>query len=203
MTAEQRSPEWYAARNRRITASRFHVVLGKHTSAGYRNYLRDVAEAIRGVPSFDDIAEPKPWFAHGVEWEQQARAQYEFHRGIDVAVPGLIVHPEIPYVAGSPDGLVGEDGGIDIKCHKSLGEYQKCVGELVLPSRHIAQVQGYLWITGRKWWDLVDFYRDDSGDDIRMYIVSAERDERYHDTLRQACAEFWARANDLAGGKGQ
>jgi len=111
----------------------------------------------------------------GNELEPQARAYYEFMTGNDVNEVGLILND---VGAGcSPDGLIGDDGGLEIKC--PLGTTH--VGYLragKLPTTYVQQVQGCMYITGRKWWDFVSFHPD-----MESMIVRVERDEKFIKSL--------------------
>jgi hypothetical protein len=201
---EQRSPNWFDERARRITASRFADVLADVRSDRYRQTMRRLVNGIRGDSGWEreaeEAGEVPAHFAHGREWEAAARGLYEWEREVTVVVPGLIVHPTLPYVACSPDGLVGDDGGIEIKSHKSLDLFleSKRYG---VPSHYVPQVQGSLWVTGRAWWDFVSYYQHEvDGKLTQLFAVTrVEPDPFWFAKLERACVKFWAKANQLAG----
>src|SRR5690606_24261981 len=109
--------EWLASRAGKFTASRMADLTAKTKTgwgAGRKNYIAQlVAERLTGQcsPSFTNSA-----MQHGIDTEPEARAAYEFHCDADVVEVGFIDHPEIEMAGASPDGLVGDDGMIEIKC---------------------------------------------------------------------------------------
>jgi len=172
---EQGTDEWLKARLGVPTASNYSKVV---TSAGKPSAQADkyinelIAQRLTGqLPELfkSDAME------RGNELEPQARAYYEFMTGNDVNEVGLILND---VGAGcSPDGLIGDDGGLEIKC--PLGTTH--VGYLragKLPTTYVQQVQGCMYITGRKWWDFVSFHPD-----MESMIVRVERDEKFIKSL--------------------
>ena len=166
---------------------------------GYRRYLRNLVDSLRGTPTFlgdeDDVPEH---FAHGREWEAEARGRYEFQRDVDVVIPGLLIHSTFPHIGCSPDGLIGNDGGLEIKCHKSIKEFLNVSRSRKVPSQYVAQVQGCLWVTGRSWWDFVSFFKNDDAEVVLIEIVRVTPDPWFHAKLERACERFWANANKMA-----
>ena len=167
---EQRTPEWYEVRLGRPTASNFGKILtatGKPStqSEGLINSL--VQELISGQMEW---SEPNEWMQRGIDLEPQACAMYEFITGNKVEHVGFCLHDDID--AGcSPDGLIGEDGGLEIKCpapntHIGYLRDNKC------PSKYLLQVQGSMWVTGRQWWDFMSFHPD-----YPELIVRVNRDD--------------------------
>lgn len=115
---EQRTPEWFAERLGKITASRIADVVGKTKSGGYgaarKNYLAELlCQRLTGrqEDKFTSAA-----MQHGTDTEPAARAMYMLETGADVSETGFIPHPSIAMSGASPDGLVGTDGLIEIKC---------------------------------------------------------------------------------------
>jgi dihydrofolate reductase len=101
---------------------------------------------------------------------------YEFMTDTKVIETGFILDNSGEFGC-SPDGLVGEDGGLEIKCpapHNHVDWSRK----KVCPSKHYAQVQGCMWITGRKWWDFMSYHPD-----MKPFIVRVERDEEFIEKL--------------------
>lgn len=118
VNAEQGSPEWFAARVGKVTASRVSDVMAKGrngtpslTRAAYMGEL--IAESLTGQPvnSFKGNADTE----RGIQLEPEARLAYEIATGEIVRQVGLVLHPTIDRAAASPDGLVGEKGGLEIK----------------------------------------------------------------------------------------
>ena len=170
--AIQGSDEWLESRLGRPTASNFGRLItptGKaSTSAqGYIDEL--VAQRITGeIPEFFKSAAME----RGNELEPAAKALYEFTNDIEVKEVGLCLHDR--YECGaSPDGLVGDDGGLEIKSplpHTHVS-YLRDGG---IPAKYIPQVQGCLWITEREWWDFMSYHP--SMEDL---IVRVYRDNAY------------------------
>lgn len=178
----QGSPEWYAARAGKITASRFCDVLAKiktGESASRRNYRWELlTERLTGQPVEGYSNKAMEW---GTAHEAEAREAYEAETGALVERVGFLIHPDHENVGASPDGLVGKDGGCEIKCpFSSVVHVQTLKGGM--PPEHRAQVQGTLWVTGRAWWDFVS-YDPRMPEDLRLYVERVKRDEAYIDEL--------------------
>ncbi len=175
---EQRSEEWFAARLGVPTASSFGRLItptGK-PSASADAYIDElIAEKITGKR----IEIPTTYaMTRGTEIEPEARKNYEFINDCQVFEVGLCLHDEID-AGASPDGLVGDDGLLEIKCplaHTHIGYLR----EGKLPPKYNAQVQGQLWITGREWCDFMSYHPD-----MKIFIVRVERDEKYIQVLEE------------------
>ena len=154
---EQGSPEWKLARLGHVSASGIADVMSKiktGESATRRKYkIRLVAERLTGKPQESFTNAAMEW---GVETEPQARMAYEVSRGTFVEKTGFWVHPRIAYVGASPDGLVGEDGLIEIKCPNTT-THLEYIWNNEVPSEYLKQMQMQMWITGRQWCDFVSF----------------------------------------------
>ena len=117
MTDQQRTSEWFAQRLGKVTASKVADVIAR-TKSGYsasrENYLAQlVVERFTGQPTESYTNAAMQW---GTDQEPFARAAYENATGVLVEECGLVLHPEISDSGASPDGLVGDDGLIEIKC---------------------------------------------------------------------------------------
>lgn len=185
---KQGTAEWLDARKGMFTASRFADLLADPSTVRYQGYITEVVNEIIGVPDFDDGN--KPWFRHGHEWEPEARGSYEFECDVEVVETGFIVSEELHYVGCSPDGLVGDDGGVEIKSRKSRDAYLKSVAAGV-DSIHIPQIQGCMWVTGRQWWDYISYYKAPEVADYDMHVHRVHRAEAYINRLRSACRVAW------------
>lgn len=153
----QGSPEWLAARCGKVTASRVADVVAK-TKTGWgasrANYMAElIAERLTGQPAEKFTNAAMQW---GTDTEPQARAAYEFFRDATVRQVGLVPHPTIPQTAASPDGLVGEDGLVEIKCPNTATHIDTLLGQTV-PGKYITQIQWQLACTGRQWCDFASF----------------------------------------------
>ena len=169
---EQGSDEWLSARLGVPSASQFSKIVtgkgGKSTQVeAYINQL--VAEELTGETTFVYVNEH---MKRGTELEPDARELYEALTGNAVQELGFCLHDTVN--AGcSPDGLVGEDGGLEIKC-PAPATHVEWVKAGVVPSKHLQQIMGCLWITGRSWWDFMSYHPT-----MKPLIVRVERDEEY------------------------
>ena len=171
---EQRSDEWLKLRCGVATASCFDKIITPATgkaSASAVAYRRELlAEWLTGQPV--SIKE-SGWMQRGTEMEPEARAFYEFEADAEVVETGITFLDERRLIGCSPDGLVGDDGLLEIKCPAPHTH----VGYLIdsrLPTAYIPQVQGCLWVTGRQWCDFVSY-----SDTTESLIVRVRRDEPY------------------------
>jgi hypothetical protein len=169
---EQGSEEWLKARLGVPSASNFSkLITMKGTLSTQAKAYVDalVAEAITGEPTYVKLTDA---MQRGTELEPYARERYFYETGNSVEEVGFCLHDD--YQAGaSPDGLIGEDGGLEIKCPLggTMVSYLR-VGRL--PSKYWQQVQGCLHVTGRKWWDFMAYHPD-----MKPLIVRVERDEAF------------------------
>lgn len=154
---EQRTEEWIQARLGKVTASRVADVMAR-TKSGYsasrKNYMAElVCERLTGAQAdrFESAA-----MAWGTETEPLARSAYEAATGEMVEEVGFIDHPTIPNFGASPDGLVGTDGGLEIKCPNTATHIDTLLSGAI-DSRYIYQLSTGMACTGRKWWDFVSF----------------------------------------------
>lgn len=160
--------------------------------------MAELLHELSGEPTFEDVVEQPPWFVDGSEHEAEAIGAYAFERGVEVMDSPFIEHPSIPYVGASPDGLVGDDGGIEVKCCNVPARMLK-FERIGLPAEHRPQVQGNLWVTGRAWWDFVVWF---TGREYRLHVHRVYPDLDYHKRLAEACAAFWGELNDLMRAEG-
>ncbi|HEX6926796.1 MAG TPA: YqaJ viral recombinase family protein [Longimicrobiaceae bacterium] len=189
LTMEQGSPEWMNARLGIPTASRFSEIITPATlkpsksASKYRNQL--LAEWLLGYP-IDWSNGGSAWTDRGREMEGEARAFYEMQFDVDVVRVGFVLR-EDGRVGGSPDGLIGTDGGVDFKCpalHTHIG-YMLEPDKLAADYR--AQVQGYMYLTGRAWWDLFAY-----SPALPHVRVTVERDAEFQAALGAALDAFVA-----------
>ncbi|NYS09359.1 hypothetical protein PBR31_00052 [Xanthomonas phage PBR31] len=174
---EQRTDEWYAARLGRATASNFGKVLAKiktGEAADRRNYRAQlVIERLTGNRQEGYSNAAMQW---GTEQEPFARIAYMADRGLDVQEIGFIQHETL--MAGcSPDGLIGTDGLIEIKCPVSATHIETLKTQH-MPLEHMPQVQGQMWIAGREWCDFVS-YDPRMPEKLQMFVQRVPRDEQY------------------------
>lgn len=176
MIIEQGTPEWFAQRLGKVTASRIADIIAKTktgVSASRANYLAQlVAERLTGqaADTFKSGA-----MKHGTETEPLARMAYEAETGNLVTEVAMIQHPKIEMSGASPDGLVDEDGLVEIKCPNTATHINTLIGGKV-PSQYISQMQWQMACTGRKWCDFVSF-DPRMPTNMQLFIQRVERDE--------------------------
>jgi predicted phage-related endonuclease len=144
----QGSPEWLALRLGKFTASTFSDLFMKETTAGFNDAINKVVfERLTGESPESFVNE---YMRRGSELEPIAREAYEMQTFNKVKQVGFVELTE--FIGSSPDGLVGEDGLLEIKIPKfsTLIDY-KLTGNI--PSNYMWQMQGNLWITEREWCD--------------------------------------------------
>lgn len=190
---EQGSPEWLSARAGIATASCFSNILakgkGNEESVVRRNYrARLVVERLTGrcVEGFTSTA-----MQQGTEREPEARSVFESRSGLFVDTVGFCRHDTMP-AGASPDGLIDDHGGVEIKCPELAAhlEYLQLPKDTA-PSKYLAQIQGCMWITGRKWWTFVS-YNPDFPDKLQLVMRDVQRDDKYIAGLEMAVSLFMA-----------
>ena len=186
----QGSDAWFAARLGKATASSFKKVLAKiktGEAADRRNYRAQlVCERLTGRKADSYTNEAMRW---GIEQEPFARIAYIAATGAIVQEVGFVDHPEL--MAGcSPDGLVSDDGLIEIKCPTQATHIETLKAQKI-PSDHIPQVQGQIWITGRKWCDFIS-YHPEFPEGLQLFVVRVQRDDEYIKELETEVSKFLA-----------
>ena len=188
---DQSSEEWFAARLGKVTASRLSDVLATiktGEAAARANYrIELVAERLTGksTPGFTSAA--MQW---GVECEPMARSAYETETGLIVTEVGFVDHPTIAMAGASPDGLVGDDGLIDIKCPETKTHIETLTSKKA-PSKYIPQMQWQMACTGRQWVDFVSF-DPRLPEHLMLEIIRVDRDQLLIDQYSEAVSIFLA-----------
>lgn len=185
---EQRSPEWWAAKLGKISASNLSCVLASKTTAAYQNYLAKlVAERFTGERDDEDNYQNRAMLL-GVEREPIARSEYEFYHGTpDVVEVGFIQHPSMPFAGASPDGLVAADGVLEIKCPQLSAHQQTILGK-ILKIDYRRQMQFQMDCTGRKWGDFVSYHPKMGV--LSLYVRRVESDPELSLQIQAAVIEF-------------
>ena len=161
------------------------------TRAGWKNYRAQlVSERTTGVRQDTYKSAEMMW---GTENEPLARLYYTLMTGNTVEECGFFDHGEIA-AGASPDGLIGQDGILEIKC-PNTATHIATLRTGKLPQQYVAQVQGQMWITDRKWADFVSF---DSRlpDNARIKVIRVARDETYIKMLEATILEFLAEVDE-------
>ena len=154
---EQRTADWFAARAGKVTASRVADVIAK-TKSGYSasraNYMAElVVERLTGKPVEGFTNAAMQW---GIDQEPFARARYEDATGHIVEEVGLVLHPYIPMSGASPDGRIGVDGLVEIKCPNTATHIETLTTQNI-PATYITQMQWQMACTTAIWCDYVSF----------------------------------------------
>ena len=174
---EQRTEEWFEARMGCVTASRTADLMAK-TKSGYAasraNYMAElICERLTGERQGGFSSAAMQW---GTDIEPQARMAYEIVTGATVVETGFVLHPEIAGFGASPDGLIGDDGLIEIKCPNTATHIKTLLGGKV-PSEYVTQMHVQMLCTNRKWCDFVSF-DPRLPVDMQMFVSRVEFDEK-------------------------
>jgi putative phage-type endonuclease len=154
---EQRTTEWFAQRCGHLTASRIADMMArtqKGWGASRANYAAQlIAERLTGVAEsgFTSAA-----MQHGIDTEAAARAAYGFMQDVEVVEAPFVLHPRLAWSGASPDGFVGDDGLVEIKCPNTATHITTLRGGEI-PDKYIKQMQWQMACTGRNWCDFVSF----------------------------------------------
>lgn len=182
INCEQGSQEWFQSRAGVPSASNFDMIVtskGEPSKQAQKYMYRLAGERITGMPeeTYQNAA-----MARGVEMEAEARAYYELTTGQTVEQVGFCVHDN--GFGCSPDGLVGEDGLIEIKC-PSIAVHVGYLLDNKVPTDYFQQTQGQLLVTGRKWLDFVSYYPC-----MKPLVVRVDRDEVFISKLESELKKF-------------
>ncbi|WP_208442561.1 lambda exonuclease family protein, partial [Bartonella raoultii] len=187
--------EWFQARLGKVTASNIYNILSK-TAKGtptskYEDYkIKLITERLTGQTSPYYETEDMRW---GIENEEDALREYAFIYDTQVTQCGFIQHPIIKMAGASPDGLIDEDGLIEIKCPRSTNHMRFIIDNEIKPE-YLAQMQFQMACTGRKWCDFISYDPRFTGDKshLRMKIKRIYRDDKHIEQINQAVEQFLA-----------
>ena len=178
MDLEQGSSAWHAARREKLTASNFAAATGLNP---FKSRARLWTE-MSGIAQESDFCNEA--MQHGRDYEAFAIKVYEALNSVQVHRTGLHEHPTIPYLAGSPDGLMDDGRLLETKCPFKGEIYAK------IPDYYMPQIQGLLDITGRYWADFFCF----TPTATKTWVVM--RDQTYIDLMHACLAFFWSHVRD-------
>jgi hypothetical protein len=179
----QGSPEWLAARAGKVTSCKVADALAfskrnpkeeLECRAKYKRHL--VAERMGGI-SFDTGYKSRA-MKEGKEAEPMGRAAYELLRDVMVEPVGFVLHPSIEFAGASPDGLVGDDGLVEIKAPEVVTHVDYLLGNTI-PEEYIPQCMWMLAVTGREWIDFVSYDKSHTlPEDKQLFVkrLSADPD---------------------------
>lgn len=185
----QGSPEWHQLRLGKVTASRIADVCARTKTgwgAGRKNYMAElVAERLTGTQSEGFTNAAMQW---GTDMEPEARSAYQFHANKRVAQVAFVDHPTIAETGASPDGEVGEDGLVEIKCPNTATHIETLLGGVV-PEKYVLQMQWQMACTGRKWCDFAS-YDPRLPESMRLFVRRVDRDDALIAEVEKDVTEF-------------
>jgi putative phage-type endonuclease len=188
---EQRTEEWFKARLGKVTASAISNVIAKTktgVSASRETYSTQLTlERLTNKQTEFYSNAAMEW---GTATEPQARQAYEIYREVFVDEVGFITHPRIEMAGASPDGLVGEDGLVEIKCPESKTQMDTLLNQSV-PTKYMPQMQWQMACTGRKWCDFVSF-DPRMPENLQIFVQRVERNDLYIKMLEEEVTTFLA-----------
>lgn len=186
---EQGTQEWLLERCGKVTASRIADLMAR-TKSGWgatrANYAAQlIAERLTGTvtPSFTNAA-----MIHGTETEPEARRAYEFFVDRDVQLVGFVPHPCIAMAGASPDGLVADDGLLELKCPNTATHIDTLLTGTV-PDKYIKQMQFQMACTARNWCDYAS-YDNRLPERMRLFVKRVELDPTALSGIEAAVIEF-------------
>lgn len=192
---EQRSPEWFAARLGKVTASRVADIVAK-TKAGYStsraNYMSElIVERLTG--SVTDFYQNSAML-WGTNTEPLARAAYEVLAGELVEDIGFVPHPTIPMSGASPDGLTGNSGLLEVKCPNTSTHIETVLSQEA-SAKYITQMQWQMACTGREYCDFVSFDPRLPAE-MSIFVRRVPRDEVFIKSLEEEVSKFLAEIDE-------
>lgn len=187
----QGTDEWRAARAGSLGASQIHEALAR-TRSGWgasRDNIkaRLVAERLTGAPQDSFTNEAMRW---GTDHEPAAREAYSFIKGVSVVEVGLMKHPTIAGSHASPDGLVDDDGLVEIKCPNTATHIATLLGAPIA-DKYIKQMQWQMRVYDRRWCDFVS-YDPRMPVEMQLHIARVDRDDAMIAEMEAAVSEFIA-----------
>lgn len=188
---EQGSEEWLNIRLGLPSASRFKDIMTTSRSktdpfsATSRSYMLElIAEILTG----EQKSIKGPALDWGTNNEPKACSFYEAVSGNDVEAKGICLTDD-KQLGASPDGFIGDDGGLEIKCPYNSANHIATVVSGDMPKEHMAQVQGNMLVNNRLWWDFVSYDPRIDGKG-RIFITRIQRDEEYIAKLQEKLTAF-------------
>lgn len=179
----QGTEEWRTARCGKFTASRLADLIAKTKSgygASHKNYLAELlVERMTGIPTEGYVNAAMQW---GIDHEGEARTTYEFETGNLVEEVGFIMHPNYSFTGASPDGLIGKDGIVEIKCPNTATHIEAILGDV--PKRYYTQIQWQLECAERQWCDYVTYDPRMLDASLVLVVKRIKRDDEYIEVLR-------------------
>lgn len=193
MNELQRTADWYRDRCGCLTASAVSVLFdmkrdGKPKQAYFDLVDRLIAERITNEVQGNFTNAAMQW---GIDHEDEARVAYEVQTGAFVDLVGFVRHPDIEWLGASPDGLVDDDGLLEIKCPNTTTHLRR-IKEGVVPPEYRPQMLLQLLVTGRRWCDFVDYDPRCKGRfaHLAFWKIRYEPTQEELDDMRAKCIDF-------------
>lgn len=196
--AEQHTSEWHAARTGVVTASRMADAMAKlgraskngakgDWAAAHWKYVSELAwERITGVCADHYVSKP---MEIGAQYEGEARVEYWQRFGVEPDQTGFVLHPRFDFLGASPDGLVGMDGGLEIKVPLFHNHVAYLEADQI-PDEYQAQMYTNMLCCERSWWDFCSYCPPDIApelpDEFRMFRKRLMADEAMFDAIEEA-----------------
>jgi putative phage-type endonuclease len=192
---EQGTPEWFKQRCGKATASRISDIVAK-TKTGYSTSRTNYMAQLVVERMTNQVAESYTNAAmeHGIENEPFARAAYEAKTGNMVDQVGAIDHPRIPLSAASPDGLISDDGCLEIKCPNTATHIDTILGDEPA-KKYYDQMQWQMACTNRSWCDFVSF-DPRMPEHLQLFVKRIERNDDYVEQLEKEVVQFLIEVED-------
>jgi len=191
----QGSDQWFTIRIGKVTASRVADVLAKTKtgfSASRENYMAQlVCERLTGQKAEGFTNSAMQW---GTETEPLARAAYESLKDVLVDEVGFVPHPTIEMAGASPDGLVGDDGLLEIKCPNTATHIETLLSQTV-PNKYNTQMQFQMACTDRSWCDFVSFDNRLPAE-LQLFVKRVPRDDMYIRLMEAEIIQFLAELDE-------
>lgn len=186
---EQGSNAWHAMRLGKVTASRI-ADLTARTKTGWgasrANYAAQlVAERLTQTPTETFTNAAMQW---GKDYEAEARNAYAFYSDCAVTEIGFVSHPAIAMAGASPDGHVGDDGSLELKCPNTATHIETLLGGSV-PGKYIGQMQWQMACSGRQWCDFAS-YDPRLPETMRLFVRRVKRDQAMISELENQVRDF-------------
>jgi hypothetical protein len=203
----QRTEEWKAERRGMPTASKYSILMApRGLGVGAQTYARQlVADSLQD--EFEEVYVNLD-MQNGIDREPLAIAKYEKEYFVTVEDAGFIKRKlnlldengeiDLKYnilFGASPDGLIGTQGGIEVKCPKA-DQHTLNLLEDECPSQYIDQIQGCMFVTGRKWWDFVS-YNPNFKKEYQMKVIRVKADEAWQEKFKERLIQLYGIMDEL------
>lgn len=186
---EQGSEAWHQARCGSLGASTLHEAVARtKTGWGASRANRLAALVIEQLTGQTLETYQNAAMQHGIDTEPEARIAYEFYANVDVAKVGLVLHPTIGGTHASPDGLVGNDGLLEIKCPQPAQHLSTLLGEAIA-DKYMVQMQWQMRCCDRTWCDFAS-YSPAFPESMRLHVVRVPRDDTRIAALEADVTDF-------------